>query len=60
MTWLRHLDAQTKAYTLNPAILDAGSRAAKGSSRLWDLPDILISRSKGMPFDYLFPRAEPS
>ena len=22
---------------------------------LWDLPDILISRAKGMPFGYLFP-----
>jgi iron(III) transport system substrate-binding protein len=24
---------------------------------LWDLPDILIGRSKGMPFDYVFPRS---
>ena len=24
---------------------------------LWDLPDILISRSKGMPFGYVFPRS---
>jgi iron(III) transport system substrate-binding protein len=24
---------------------------------LWDLPDILISRSKGMPFDYRFPES---
>ena len=24
---------------------------------LWDLPDILIGRSKGLPFDYIFPRS---
>ncbi len=30
---------------------------AEGLVTLWDLPDILISRSKGMPFDYVFPRS---
>jgi iron(III) transport system substrate-binding protein len=57
MAWLRRLDAQTKAYTLNPAILDARLARAEGLVTLWDLPDILISRSKGMPFDYVFPRS---
>ena len=32
-------------------------RAAEGLVTLWDLPDILISRSKGMPFGYIFPRS---
>lgn len=57
MAWLRRLDAQTKAYTLNPAILDERLARGEGLVTLWDLPDILISRSKGMPFDYTFPRS---
>jgi iron(III) transport system substrate-binding protein len=57
MTWLRRLDGQTKAYALNPAILDARLARGEGLVTLWDLPDILISRSKGMPFDYVFPRS---
>jgi iron(III) transport system substrate-binding protein len=55
--WLRRLDAQTKAYTLNPAVLDAKLARQEGLVTLWDLPDILISRSKGMPFDYVFPKS---
>lgn len=57
MAWLRRLDAQTRAYTLNPAVLDAKLARQEGLVTLWDLPDILISRSKGMPFDYVFPRS---
>ena len=57
MAWLRRLDAQTKAYALNPAILDARLARGEGLVTLWDLPDVLISRSKGMPFDYTFPRS---
>ena len=33
------------------------SRGSEGLVTLWDLPDILISRSKGMPFGYVFPRS---
>jgi iron(III) transport system substrate-binding protein len=57
MAWLRRLDGQTRAYTLNPAVLDAKLARQEGLVTLWDLPDILISRSKGMPFDYVFPRS---
>ena len=57
MAWLRRLDGQTKAYTLNPAILDARLARGEGLVTLWDLPDILIGRSKGLPFDYVFPRS---
>jgi iron(III) transport system substrate-binding protein len=57
MRWLRRLDGHTKAYTLNPAILDARLARAEGLVTLWDLPDILIGRSKGLPFDYVFPRS---
>ena len=55
MIWLRRLDAQTRAYALNPAILDAKLARREGLVTLWDLPDILISRAKGMPFGYVFP-----
>jgi iron(III) transport system substrate-binding protein len=55
MAWLRRLDGQTKAYTLNPAVLDQKLARQEGLVTLWDLPDILISRSKGMPFGYVFP-----
>ena len=57
MAWLRRLDGQTKAYALNPAILDARLARAEGLVTLWDLPDVLISRGKGMPFGYVFPRS---
>jgi iron(III) transport system substrate-binding protein len=57
MRWLRRLDAQTKTYTLSPAILDAKLAREEGVLTLWDLPDILISRSKGMPFGYVFPQS---
>jgi iron(III) transport system substrate-binding protein len=57
MNWLRRLDASTKTYTLNPAILDAKLARAEGLVTLWDLPDILIGISKGLPFGYTFPRS---
>jgi iron(III) transport system substrate-binding protein len=57
MDWLRRLDASTKTYTLNPAILDAKLARAEGLVTLWDLPDILIGISKGLPFGYTFPRS---
>jgi iron(III) transport system substrate-binding protein len=55
MQWLRRLDGQTRAYTLNPAVLDKKLAREEGTVTLWDLPDILISRAKGLPFDYVFP-----
>jgi iron(III) transport system substrate-binding protein len=55
MEWLRELDGQTGAYTLNPAILDERLARGEGLVTLWDLPDILISQSKGLPFGYNFP-----
>jgi iron(III) transport system substrate-binding protein len=57
MDWLRRLDAQTVAYTLNPAILNEKLARQEGLVTLWDLPDILISRGKGLPFGYAFPRS---
>lgn len=55
MAWLRRLDGQTRTYALSPALLDAKLARQEGLVTLWDLPDVLISRSKGMPFGYVFP-----
>ena len=57
MQWLRRLDGQTRTYALNPALLDAKLAREEGVITLWDLPDILIARSKGMPFGYVFPES---
>jgi iron(III) transport system substrate-binding protein len=55
MAWLRRLDAATRTYALSPALLDEKLARQEGLVTLWDLPDILISRHKGMPFGYSFP-----
>ncbi|HEX5819407.1 MAG TPA: extracellular solute-binding protein [Gemmatimonadales bacterium] len=55
MAWLRRLDGQTRTYTLNPAILDEKLARGEGSLTLWDLPDILMARERGLPFGYAFP-----
>jgi iron(III) transport system substrate-binding protein len=57
MAWLRRLDGQTRTYALSPALLDAKLARQEGLVTLWDLPDILIARSKGMPFGYVFPKS---
>jgi iron(III) transport system substrate-binding protein len=55
MTWLRRLDAQTKTYTISPALLYEKLARQEGLVSLWDLQDILISQAKGMPLGYVFP-----
>lgn len=55
MQWLRRLDAQTKAYALNPAILMERLARREGVVTLWDLPDVLIDKAKGLPLGYTFP-----
>jgi iron(III) transport system substrate-binding protein len=57
MAWLRRLDAQTRTYALNPAILSQKLARGEGTITLWDLPDLLIWRSEGMPFGYVFPKS---
>jgi iron(III) transport system substrate-binding protein len=57
MTWLRRLDGQTKTYTISPALLYEKLARQEGLVSLWDLQDILISRAKGMPLGYVFPRS---
>jgi len=57
MAWLRRLDGQTRTYTMNPALLTEKLSRQEGTLTLWDLPDVLISIGKGMPFGYVFPRS---
>jgi iron(III) transport system substrate-binding protein len=57
MAWLRRLDGQTKAYALNPAILMERLTRREGLVTLWDLPDVLIDRAKGLPLGYTFPKS---
>jgi iron(III) transport system substrate-binding protein len=53
--WLRRLDAQTREYVLNPALLHQKLVRQEGLLSLWDLPDILVEQSKGQPFGFTLP-----
>jgi iron(III) transport system substrate-binding protein len=55
--WLRRLDAQTKEYVQNPALVSEKIARQEGLVTVWDLPDVLISRRRGMPVGYVFPRS---
>lgn len=57
MAWLRRLDGQTRSYVLNPAVLNEKLARREGLVTLWDLPDVLIDRGKGLPLGYVFPRS---
>jgi iron(III) transport system substrate-binding protein len=53
--WLRRLDAQTKEYVLNPAILYQKLVRQEGLVTLWNLPDVLRVQAQGFPLDYTLP-----
>jgi iron(III) transport system substrate-binding protein len=55
MAWLRRLDGQTRSYALNPAILYERLARQEGLVTPWDLPDVLIEQSKGLPMGYIIP-----
>ena len=55
--WLRRLDGQTKAYEQNPALISEKVARQEALVTVWDLPDVLISRRRGMPVGYVFPRS---
>lgn len=55
--WLRRLDAQTKVYEQNPALVSEKIARQEGLVTIWDLPDVLISRRRGMPVGYVFPKS---
>ncbi len=55
--WLRRLDGQTKVYEQNPALVSEKIARQEGLVTIWDLPDVLISRRRGMPIGYVFPKS---
>jgi len=56
-SYLRRLDGQTKEYLQNPALVSEKIARQEGILTVWDLPDVLISRRRGMPIGYVFPRS---
>ncbi len=53
--WLRRLDAQTKEYVHNPALLHQKMVRQEGLVTMWELTDILFQRQRGAPLGYRFP-----
>src|SRR6266498_659396 len=53
--WLRRLDGQTKVYEQNPALISEKVARQEALVTVWDLPDVLISRRRGMPVGFVFP-----
>jgi len=53
--WLRRLDAQTKDYVLNPALLLERLNRREGLLTIWELTDILWQKKRGSPLDLRFP-----
>src|SRR5262249_3720269 len=52
--WLRRLDAQTKAYVLNPALLMTQIDRQEGLVTVWELTDILWQRKRGSSVGFHF------
>lgn len=52
--WLRRLDAQTKEYTLNPALLFEKLTRQEGVVSIWEITDILLLEQRGSPLRYHF------
>jgi len=52
--WLLRLDAQTKEYVANPALLHEKLRRGEGALTIWELTDTLLERRRGAPFGFRF------
>lgn len=52
--WLARLDAQTKEYVANPALLHEKLLRQEGAVTIWELTDTLLERRRGAPFGYRF------
>ena len=55
LEWLRRLDAQTKEYVQNPALLFEKLIRREGYLSIWELTDALLLQQRGVPLDYRFP-----
>jgi iron(III) transport system substrate-binding protein len=52
--WLRRLDAQTKEYVLNPALMIEKLNRREGLVTVWELTDLLWQRKRGSPLAFKF------
>jgi iron(III) transport system substrate-binding protein len=56
--WLRKLDANTKEYVINQAILMQKLGRQEEILTLWNMPDIMLQQIKySFPLDYIVPRS---
>lgn len=55
--WLGRLDAATKEYVANPALLFEKLVRGEGVVTAWELTDILLQRARGAPLGYRFARS---
>ena len=53
--WLRRLDAQTREYVQNPALMTEKLVRREGWITLYDLPDVQITIRRGRDLGYVFP-----
>ncbi len=52
--WLRRLDAQTREYVLNPALMIEKLARGEGVVTVWELTDMLWQRQRGRPLAFRF------
>ncbi len=55
LEWLRRLDAQTKEYVQNPALLFEKLVRREGDLTIWELTDAKLQQQRGVPLGYRFP-----
>jgi len=55
--WLARLDAQTKEYVANPALMFEKLARGEGAATTWELTDILLHRQAGDALGYAFPKS---
>jgi iron(III) transport system substrate-binding protein len=53
--WLRRLDAQTKEYVMNPALMMEKLIRGEGQVTIWELTDMLLQAQRGNPLGFRFP-----
>jgi iron(III) transport system substrate-binding protein len=55
--WLARLDAQTKQYAANPALLFEMLARGEGDVTVWELTDVLLHVREGDPLGWALPRS---
>jgi len=55
--WLARLDAQTKQYAANPALLFEMLVRGEGDVTVWELTDVMLHKAQGDPIGWAIPRS---